>query len=116
MDQLYNLAMPQALLNAAATLEDLNQQLTGLVDTAIDIYNIKDQLVGNVQALAKLGLPLDFDIPIDLSMGLCVKKLENLTSVLKSLDIPRLNIPSFDGITSQMFSNNSINIRKRIGF
>lgn len=111
---IYDALMPPQLLAVAATLDDLNNQLQGIIQVPIDLYNIKEQLEGNIAALTKLGLPLDFDIPIDPSLGLCVEKVQNLNSVLKTLDIPTIEVPGFNGLPAQILANGSISGRVRV--
>lgn len=108
---IYQALMPQALLSIAATLDDLNSMLTGIVDTAINCLNIVDTLTGNIAALTALGLPLDFSFPINPASMLCAQELDALNKDLSLLNIPTLKLPSFgDGIADQLFRNNSIKL------
>lgn len=111
---IFDALMPPELLAVAATLDDLNQQLQGIIQVPIDLYNIKNELQGNIAALTKLGLPLDFEIPIDPSLGLCIEKIQNLNSVLKTLDIPTIEVPGFNGLPAQILANGAIAGRVRI--
>lgn len=110
---LYQNMMPPQLQAIAASMGDLNAlaaSLGGLpgVTLPITLYNITDQLAGNAAALAALGLPTDLDFPINPGMLMNVPILDNIITQINTLDIPVIELPSFDSLVDRIFSNNSI--------
>jgi hypothetical protein len=109
--QIYSALMPPELLAIAATLEDLQDLVQDLVAVPLTIYNMVEQLEGNVAALLALGLPINFHFSINPKNSICIQQLENLNHDLNMLDIPTLHLPKFaDNIADKIFRNNSIHL------
>lgn len=108
---IYSALMPPELLAIAATLEDLNNLLEDIMQIPLTLYNLKEQLEGNVEALLRLGLPITFKFNVDPSVGLCVSQLNQLNNDLSMMGIPTLTLPSFyDKTVNKILRNNSIKL------
>ena len=106
--------LPPELLQVASSIQQLNDLLADVLEVPVTIYNIKEQLEGNVDALMRLGLPVDFKIELDPSIGNCLKQLDKLTSTFGVNDIPVLQTEKFSDLTQQIMVNNAITKQYRI--
>lgn len=111
---LYANMMPPQLQSIAGNLSELNNKITELgitipgVTLPLDMYTIRDALANNPAVLSALGLPSDLSFPMNPGTLVNVAPVDNTITQFSTLDVPRIDLPSFDSLVSKIFSNNSI--------
>ncbi|QDJ96478.1 hypothetical protein Xoosp13_292 [Xanthomonas phage Xoo-sp13] len=107
--------MPPQLSAIAGNIDQLNAKIASLggipgVTLPLDMFSVVDQLRNNSLALQALGLPTDLNFPINGKTVGAVEILTKLSTDLKILDIPTLELPTFQQVVDKIFRNNSIQL------